>query len=203
MNKYVELKTNIPEIVTFKFGTWKRWENQGDKGPYVKYSIGVENRGEDKYLSIYEKEYIKYFEPLGNLQDREIEILKYEDGKYKAWKLMEKGVEITPKATQHTAPTIQPAQPEDRVEKMAFYIKNTLIPKVEELEKSLASANTKIEELRKEVGGLKTLSVDMNGKDAVDLHASFPVRDVHKAKEIVEGEIPVVGGKVEITESPF
>lgn len=95
-NIYVDVKTNIPEIITPKFRSWKEWENTGKNGDYKTYSIGVEWGGQDAYFSVGEGVYKNVFEPLGDLQDRTLEVVKYEDGKYKKWKVIEGGKDITP-----------------------------------------------------------------------------------------------------------
>lgn len=168
---YVDIKTNIPELVTFKFSSWKRWENDGKDGKYIKYSIGVENRGEDKYLSIYEREYQKYFESLGDLKDRILEILKYEDGKYKSWKIIENGVDITPGGTNTPVHTQNVTQRNFEANNDVPDVQET-IAKMRVAFQSMADAHKALE---MRVSGLETIVADLTSKDAVDLHQSFNI----------------------------
>lgn len=160
------MMTNVPEILTFNFDQWKEWENTGDKGIYKTYSIGVECRGVDGYLSVYEREYNEVFKPLGALKGRVLEILKYEDGKYKAWKIMENGVDITPGRSDSsfkssTSPV--PVEYSTSVPKEDF---EALQDRVERMAQWAAG-------MEKKVDGLRTLLVDLRGEPAVDLHESL------------------------------
>jgi hypothetical protein len=110
-NKYVEPKTNIPEVITFQFDSFKKCKNTSKRTgkPFTSYSIGVENRGEDKYYSIFEEDY-NLFAQLGDLKGRTMEICKVEGEKNRKYLIIkENGVDITPtiapQATQSPSTT--------------------------------------------------------------------------------------------------
>lgn len=198
----VKILTNVPEIMTFKFNSWKKWDNKGKDGNYVTYSIGVENKGVDAYFSVYEKEYDGLFSKLGDLQDRTLEILKYEDGKYKNWKIMENGVDITPRFGSQNAPqaptrplTDQNAQtptqsnysiPEGQYLLIKTY--NETLDKQRTvfrgMESKIKELEAKVEDLTKKVGYMTEMFKQAN-PDAYELHKN-------ELPEPIEPEIPII-----------
>lgn len=170
----LKLRTNVPEIINFKFDTWKEWDNEGKDGErYKTYSIGVENRGVDTYFSVYEKEYLNIFKPLGNLKDRIIEVLKYEDGKYKAWKILENGVDITPGRQSAPSSNVE-SSVTSPVESPVAPLKSPTSVSIEEVMERIDKMAKWASDVEKRLSGIETLLVDTKGQDAVDLHQSFP-----------------------------
>lgn len=186
-NIYVEVKTNIPEMITPKFRTWKEWENEGTNGKYKTYSIGVEWRGQDAYFSVNEGVYRAVFEPLGDLQDRTLEILKYEDGKYKRWKVMENGVEITPKAKNGAAISLKPqttpyTQKEPNTPYTPKFASQEQIAKINE---NIQKMVKKIVEMEMNIDGLMGALITKKNEKAFELHKATtkPLRDKMETKQ--------------------
>lgn len=86
-NTYVKFLTNITETVTFKFDSPKEWDNRYKPGE-KQYSYGVEWRGMDAYLTATPMLHSK-LQSLRPLQGKVLQILKYEDGQAKLWKIMD------------------------------------------------------------------------------------------------------------------
>ena len=93
----LKIQTNVPEIITFKFPDFKTGTN--DYGQWYKYT--VENRGVDKVF--FPTEYLhNMLQTIGTLEGKTLEILKYENGTFKNWKIFEAGLDITPKIIKNT-----------------------------------------------------------------------------------------------------
>lgn len=106
MNTYVKFLTNIAEFITFKFDQPKEYPNKFKPGE-LQYSYGVEWKGQDAYLTATPK-LNQLLQALPKRQGETIQILKYEDGTAKLWKIMDiQGNDITPQTSPQTqnAPT--------------------------------------------------------------------------------------------------
>ncbi len=101
-NTYVKFLTNITETVTFKFDAPKEWDNRYKPGE-KQYSYGVEWRGTDAYLTATPTLHSR-LQALLPLQGKVLQILKYEDGQTKLWKIMDiHGNELAPSGVQQPA----------------------------------------------------------------------------------------------------
>lgn len=143
----VKFLTNISERLTFKFGDFKSGESA--HGPWYLYT--VEHKGEDKALFPSAKLH-SMLQSIGSLEGRTLEILKYEDGNVKMWKILENGQDITPKGN--------PAPKQEGIDPI-------------KLREAFTALTARVTELEKKVSGHDTLLLDLRGKDAVDFHGSF------------------------------
>lgn len=101
--------TNVPEIITFQFDDFKTGKSQ--YGDWFMY--GVENRGMDKIVFPSENLH-NMFQTIGSLKGKTLEVVKYEDGNFKNWKISESGVDITPKVIKSVSQgNQQPSFPEN------------------------------------------------------------------------------------------
>ena len=95
MNEYVKFRTNIAEPVTFKYDQPKEYPNKFKPGE-MQYSYGVEWHGVDAYLTATPK-LNELLQGLPKREGEQIQILKYEEGTTKFWKIMDaQGNDITP-----------------------------------------------------------------------------------------------------------
>lgn len=100
--EYLKFLTNIPQKVTIKYNNGL--EKEGKFG--TQWNWGVTQDGVDKMMSVTERlnGMLESLTPGG----RTLEILKYEDGTTKLWKILENGQDITPDvkngATRHVSP---------------------------------------------------------------------------------------------------
>jgi hypothetical protein len=126
---YIKFSTNIGQIMTFKYD--KGLEKEGKFG--LQWNWGVTQNGQDAMVSVTERLnlMLEAIKPYG----KTLEILKYEDGQHKLWKILENGVDITPKIdTRSSMPTQQSKTPQianseateainKRLDQMAVYCK--------------------------------------------------------------------------------
>jgi hypothetical protein len=99
---YLKFQTNIGQSMVFNYN--KGLEKDGKFGK--QWLWGVNQGGVDAILSATERlnEMLEEIQPKGRL----IEILKYEDGQKKLWKILENGQDITPQSNYaKKAPTTQ------------------------------------------------------------------------------------------------
>ena len=192
---YIDIKTNIPEIIKFKFDTFKKWENTSQAGkPYVSYSIGTEWKGQDAYFSLFESDYLKAFAQLdGQLKDRTLEIEKVEgDGGRKYWVIKENGNDITPQNAPQpqNTPTqsIQTPPVSSSEAKEPFNYILSAIKKLNENQTKIIAEITKIKEEQKST---RTLLVDLKGEPAVSLHESTTAETEEEKIPIIEEDVKI------------
>lgn len=100
--EYIKFLTNLPQKVTIKYNNGLEKEGKFGK----QWNWGVTQDGVDKMMSVTEKlnGMLESLTPGG----RTLEILKYEDGTTKLWKILENGQDITPDvkngSTRHVSP---------------------------------------------------------------------------------------------------
>lgn len=212
----VQILTNIPEFLTFKFNTWKRWDNQGQKGPYVTYSIGVEHKGVDEYFTVYEREYNEVFSKLGNLQGRTLEVGKFQDGKYVNWSIKENGADITPQRsygapqapTSHTTPqsiqTPTPQQnqaPQLNFEPHQFVTKNMLNEIMDKQRKAFREMDKITKEVTRQLEYIKEMM--KTNQNSWEMHKDMltPLEKPIERQEETDPEIPIVGNDENFTKN--
>lgn len=187
-SKNVKFLTNIAEIITFKFD--QGLEKDGQHGKF--YSYGVVWKGEDAYMAV-SPMLNDMLQKIGNLKDRTLQVMKYEDPsntKKTLWKVMDENnndLTNTPSKAVETTEHIQhpPASTNDATGQM-----KVLQDEIEKMRTWAVSVNMAIQELKKKVSGLETLSIDLKGKEATEFHTSFPT-DVSEVPEGYE-DIPTV-----------
>lgn len=165
---YVKFLTNVPESMTFKFD--EGLEKEGKFGKY--FNWGVTWKGEDAYMSaspLLNDLLLK----IGKLYGKTVQILKYEDGNKKMWKILDmEGNTISGGNTLESVENSPQAKNEPKYSNPQEIDK--LIASMEAMRIWATGINAEIKTLREKVSGLETLSVDLNGKEAVDFHTSFP-----------------------------
>lgn len=109
MANKINVLTNIPFMVQFKYDKPKVWDNVGQDGKaYQTFSYAVIHQGVDTYLNA-DWKLQPMLEKMGNLKDKEFQLLKYQDGKYTNWKIMDvHGNDITPTAQYTPQPQNAP-----------------------------------------------------------------------------------------------
>lgn len=111
--EYLKFQTNIPQTITPKFN--KGVEREGKFGK--QWYWGVEQNGVDKGMTVTEilNDLLEKVQPAGKI----IQILKYEDGNHKFWKILDAhGTDITPEARKSPTTPVQPQSgqiPEDKL----------------------------------------------------------------------------------------
>lgn len=180
---YVSLKTNIPELVEFQFNEplkdkvtgsiWK--QNQWGKNQCI---FGVVHNGIDSYLTCSEALY-NIVNQVENLQGKTLEILKYEDGTTKLWKVLYNGEEVG-KGTN------VPNQPENPVQ-VNLEAKNDH----SSCEMTFAKMRIAFRELEKRIEAAETILEGMTTNAARDLHQSTAGKSktVEMAAEALAGTV--------------
>lgn len=146
--QYIKFATNLGQSMVFNYN--KGLEKDGKFGK--QWLWGVNQGGVDAMLTATERlnEMLEEIQPKGRL----LEILKYEDGKKKLWKILENGEDITPQSnyakktpttqnnTENTSlPTPTPNYSPDAISSLTQQIKQLnhnqekLVNKILELEK--------------------------------------------------------------------
>lgn len=174
----VEIKMNIPELITFKFNDPKT--GQGQHGTW--YLYGVENRGEDKvfFPTEYLNEKIRAFAPL---QGKTLEIVKTEgEGKSVVWLVNVPGQVNVP---------VQPENPvEVKNEAKNDPLQTDLQRRVAALELSRVNAIAAYKKLEDKLKNLEALVSTLTGENAVAVHTSIaPKATVQQAAEILGGRV--------------
>lgn len=189
MANKIQVLVNIPFIVQFKFDKPKIWDNVGNDGKaYQTFSYAVIHQGVDTYLSA-DWKLQPMLEQLGSLKDRELQLLKYQDGKYTNWKIMDvRGNDITPGThqaqnlppTSYSNPQSAPSTTPSSTEALERKIKVSF----EQRDKKIAELTEKLEELTKQMGNFAFI-FQQHSPDAFKIHS----------KELptpIEPEIPVI-----------
>lgn len=194
---YLKFKTNLPEMVTFKFNQGIEKDNpfkQGEK----QYQYGVTYQGEDYMLTATPILNDK-LQKVGNLQGKTLQILKYEDGQKKFWKILDaQGQEIELGQSNYSKPkqiTNQPQKPAT-----GQNLASSDVLKINENIKRLAK---KIQDMDKDINSIKTWIAGMpDGEKGLELHRAL--EDSPKIKELNE-EIPIIGieDEVKVEDIPF
>ena len=197
-------QTNIAELVTFSFNEPKIFVNQGQYGQYNTYSYGVVHRGVNKYFSADQRLY-DALSKLGALQGRELEILKYEQGKYRHWKISENGQVIADsganyaqnRAQADTAAKVGTYPPQAAKNDVEGQIAANLEERIREAfakrDKYIDELLQAIKKLEARVSGLETLAAGQTSREALELHQSFEDTSSSFADDAIESlGIPVV-----------
>ena len=133
-NETLKIMTNVPEIITFQFDDFKT--GTGQYGQWYMYT--VENRGVNK--TFFPSEHLhQLLQTIGNLQGKTLEIVKYEDGNFKNWKIVQNGLDITPKIIASTG-----SKPEEKV-------KNSLEERLNKAAAKFAEIEARVKRLEDEL----------------------------------------------------
>lgn len=147
---FLKIATNIPADVEFQFDQPKEYTGQYG----TSYNYGVVHKGENMTLSatkiLHEK-----LQAIGNLRGKSLQILKYEDGQKKLWKILDQqGNELNAQSTYSApqAPT-RPLAPQS----------STNVPNGQFL--TLAQFNEQLDKMRKAFKEMDTLLHEVGGRN--------------------------------------
>ena len=151
---YLKFQTNIPLVVTFSFDQPKEYPNKFKPGE-MQYTYGVKQDGKEAFLSVTPTLNAK-LQDLSPLFGKTLQILKYEDGTKKLWKIMDAaGADITPTTSampkQSNAPTtafLDLTAINARIDKAAEVIKE-MDNRLKAMEMQIIVMGNEISELRK------------------------------------------------------
>jgi hypothetical protein len=178
---YIKFQTNIPQSMVFNYNTGM--EKDGKFGKF--WNWGVNQGGVDAMLTATERlnEILEEIQPKGKL----LEILKYEDGKKKMWKILENGQDITPafksSRTQETTENTYNTTPKPNSQPDAIL---GLQAQIKQLNRNQDKMVDKIQDLEQQIQGLYGALINETNQDAYELHKTIKLKKVEEPEEEVK-----------------